>query len=300
MNLRQLNYFRKLAATEHYTEAAACLFITQPSLSHAISELEKELGVVLFEKYGRNVRLTKHGKLFLPFVENALSELDKGKKTLQQFSTGSGGNIDLAFIYTMGEQVVPQLIDNFSKHVGHDDITFSFYQGTTLSIVQDLKEEKFDLAICSHVPDQPDVEFIPITSQEMVLVTSCDHPLAQQKRRSLDLSEAADYPFVYFAKKSGLRQLIDSLFLQKQIIPKVACYVEEDTAMVGLVSINYGIAIMPRISALSRANVNVMTINNIGQKRYVYLATLKERSLSPAVSAFKDFIISFSKTTLLK
>ena len=64
MNLKQLQYFSVLARYEHYTKAAAQLSITQPSLSHAIAELEKDLGTNLFEKHGRNVRLTKYGRAF--------------------------------------------------------------------------------------------------------------------------------------------------------------------------------------------------------------------------------------------
>jgi DNA-binding transcriptional LysR family regulator len=67
MNLNQLQYFKILAQEEHYTRAAQMLSITQPSLSHAIAQLEEELGTRLFEKKGRNIVLTRYGKLFLPY-----------------------------------------------------------------------------------------------------------------------------------------------------------------------------------------------------------------------------------------
>lgn len=80
MNLNHLNYFRVLAKVEHYTQAASILSITQPSLSHAISNLESELGTYLFEKQGRNVKLTKSGKLFLKYVDESLNILEIGEK----------------------------------------------------------------------------------------------------------------------------------------------------------------------------------------------------------------------------
>ncbi|MEK1832772.1 LysR family transcriptional regulator [Priestia megaterium] len=83
MNLKQLQYFRLLAKTEHFTRTASQLFITQPSLSQAISELEKELGVKLFERKGRNVKLTKFGQSFLPYVEKGLTEIEKGRETFK-------------------------------------------------------------------------------------------------------------------------------------------------------------------------------------------------------------------------
>ena len=73
MNLNQLYYFKTLAELEHYTKAAEKLNISQPTLSHSISSMEKELGANLFEKQGRNVVLTKYGRIYMFYVENALT-----------------------------------------------------------------------------------------------------------------------------------------------------------------------------------------------------------------------------------
>ena len=113
MNLNHLNYFRVLAKVEHYTQAASILSITQPSLSHAISNLESELGTYLFEKQGRNVKLTKSGKLFLKYVDESLNILEIGEKKLKDFLDPSKGKIDLAFIYTLGAEFIPNTINEF-------------------------------------------------------------------------------------------------------------------------------------------------------------------------------------------
>ena len=102
MNLNQLHYFVTLAHIEHYTRAAEMLSITQPSLSHAISMLEQELETNLFEKRGRNVVLTKYGKVFLEYVEEALKILDSGVKKTRALTSDTGGVIDLAYIFTLG------------------------------------------------------------------------------------------------------------------------------------------------------------------------------------------------------
>ena len=102
MNLNHLYYFRALAKEEHYTRTADMLSITQPSLSHAISCLEGELGVKLFEKQGRNAKLTKYGALFLRYVEQSLDMLDEGRRVLTETSGISGGFIDMGYIFTLG------------------------------------------------------------------------------------------------------------------------------------------------------------------------------------------------------
>ena len=86
MNLNQLHYFAKLAEVEHYTKAAEELSISQPSLSHAVSALEKEIGTRLFEKQGRGVVLTKYGKIFKEYVDEAIHSLDTGVKKVQSMT----------------------------------------------------------------------------------------------------------------------------------------------------------------------------------------------------------------------
>ena len=109
MNLYHLRYFVTLAHLEHYTKAAKQLSITQPSLSHAIASLEEELNVRLFEKDGRNVVLTRWGKIFLEDVEDILAHLDSSVANLKM--TGSGnGVIDIGCIRILGASYVPSLM----------------------------------------------------------------------------------------------------------------------------------------------------------------------------------------------
>lgn len=298
MNLRQLQYFRVLAKIEHITNAAEKLSITQPSLSHAISELEKELGTYLFEKQGRNIRLTKYGRFFLTYVDNALAELEKGEKNLRELTSPSKGRIELAFIYTLGAELVPNMIQAFASHEENKEISFSFYQGTTKNIIKRLKEDKFDLAFCSFVENEPEIDFIPLVQQELVVIVPLNHPLAKQD--SIDLKDTAPYPFVYFNDRSGVRPIIDGLFEKVSVTPNIVCEVEEDQAMAGLVSVNYGIAVMPRISSLNFFNVKVLPIINPVHQRFIYIASVKNRYLSPAASLFRNFAIQYGKEIYLK
>lgn len=293
MNLNHLSYFRVLAKLEHYTQAAEELSITQPSLSHAMSTLEKDLGTYLFEKQGRNIKLTKYGKIYFEYVDRALSELEKGEKKLRELTNVSTGTVELGYIYTLGPNFVPQLIKNFSLVEENKNIKFSFGQGTTKTLIEGLKSEKFDMVFCSFVENEPDIEFVPIAHEELVLIVSNDHPLSNKE--SIDLMEVEEYPFIYFSEKSGIRPLIDNLFKKVNITPNIICEVEEDNAVAGLVEINYGIAVLPKISSLKHYNVKVLPIVNPKHERFIYLAALKNRYLTPSVSLFKKYSIEYAK-----
>ena len=108
MNLFYLRYFVKLAHIGHYTKAAEQLCITQPSLSHAISQLEKELGLPLFEKYGRKTTLTRYGEEFLLCVEQTLRTLDNGLASLER-AANREGEIRLGILRTLGIQFIPRV-----------------------------------------------------------------------------------------------------------------------------------------------------------------------------------------------
>ena len=90
MNLDHLRYFKTIAECEHYGRAAEILHVSQPNLNYAVTQLESELGVPLFEKAGRNVRLTRYGRLFLQSVTESLQKLDESTRALQELGTGGG------------------------------------------------------------------------------------------------------------------------------------------------------------------------------------------------------------------
>ena len=122
MNLSHLRYFVELAHTRHYTRAAEHLFITQPSLSHAIGQLESELGVPLFERSGRNTTLTRLGEEFLVCAERTLSTLDSGVESLRRSAQGEG-LIRLGLVRPLGVDFIPDLAARFlAENPGKEDV----------------------------------------------------------------------------------------------------------------------------------------------------------------------------------
>ena len=112
MNLDHLRYFKTIAECEHYGRAAEILHVSQPNLNYAVTQLESELGVPLFEKAGRNVRLTRYGRLFLQSVTESLQKLNESTRALQELGTG-GGLVLLGSIRKLAAQTVPELMHDF-------------------------------------------------------------------------------------------------------------------------------------------------------------------------------------------
>lgn len=288
MNLNQLHYFSKLAEVEHYTKAAEELKISQPSLSHAISSLEKELGTRLFEKQGRGVVLTKYGKLFKEYVDNALHSLDTGVKKVRTMTGQTEGVIELAYIYTLGSGFVPQLVGDFLRTHEELKVHFRFTVGNTSEIIQGLKGDRFDIGFCSMAEQESEIQFTPVGKEKLVVVTPKGHPLSYE--RAADLKQVAEYPQIFYTGNSGLRPVVDRMFEQAQLKPKIAYEIEEDGSMAGLVAQNFGIAVMPEIPILSQLDVDVIQLRNQNQKRYFYMAEGRTKYQPPLVRKFADYV----------
>ena len=124
MTLLQLLYFDTLARVLHYTQAAKELHISQPSLSYAMKELEKNLHVELFTRKNRKMILTPYGQRFLPYVQKALQILDNGKSALAEMTDAAEHVVSLGYFHSIAESFIPPLIESFYKIPSQRSIQF--------------------------------------------------------------------------------------------------------------------------------------------------------------------------------
>ena len=128
MELRQLRYFVEVAEREHMTEAAEYLHVAQSAVSLQISKLEDELGVALFERVGRNVKLTEIGRTFLFHVKKALQDIDYAKSKVDEYLDPDHGTIKIGYPSSFANQLLLTIISNFKIH--YPDVHFHLKQGS--------------------------------------------------------------------------------------------------------------------------------------------------------------------------
>lgn len=288
VNLSHLRYFVELAHTQHYTRAADRLCITQPSLSHAMAQLEMELGVPLFEKEGRSITLTRFGKQFLICAQQTLSTLDEGVEELQRVSRGEGV-IRLGLLRTLGIDLVPSLAARFLADRPGGEIRFTFHTGATQQLLEGLAAKRFDLVFCSQPPAELGFTAVPVSRQDLVLIVPRNHPLASV--HAVNLADTLPYPQVYFSKGSGLRNIVDGLFEQIGGTPRIAYETEEDQVIAGLVAQGFGIAVVPYMEMLLRLDVKIIQISCPAWERNFYLVSDDRAYQTPAVRRFRQFVL---------
>lgn len=218
MNLSQLEYFVVLAKYEHYTRAAKALSISQPSLTHSIQILERELDVALFDRQGRQVKLNRFGRLYLSYVEKALAQLEEGKDELKLMVDPKRGKVKIAYLISLGPNMIPGLIRDFIAQPDNQSITFEFAGDTTEGIKELMLKGDIDLALTSNIKDD-NITCTPLYKERLYAVFPKNHELAN--RETVTLEEVSKYPFIGYKAQSGIRSVIDHYFLEANIIPSV-------------------------------------------------------------------------------
>lgn len=287
MNLDHLRYFTAIAQFQHYGKAAEQLHVSQPNLNYAVSQLEAELGIPLFEKTGRNVRLTRYGQEFLSSVHASLDTLDTGVRSIQELGQG-GGLVLVGSIRKLGITLVPGLMRDFLAQDGAA-VRFQLRSETGFSagLLKSVEEGRLDMAFTSHPGDPASFESISFQRTPFVVITPKGHPLAAQK--AITLRDTLPYPQICFAQHSGLRKTVDTLFSSINATPIIAMETEEDAVIAGLVAAGFGIAVLPDDSLFPSLPLEVLFLTEPDPTRTAYLSRRRGIRLPAAAQRFWAF-----------
>ena len=289
MNLRQLQYFKTIAELEHYTKAAEQLFVSQSNLSHSIKELEEELNVELFVRQGRNVKLTKYGELFLPYVTQALDVLNNGVSAINDRINPDTGSVVIAGFPSLAS-FIPDVIVRYISETGRMGVHLHFTQSANFSSMkEELMSGKVDLAFGTKI-DEPSIAGSYIGEHEPVLLVPANHPLAN--RQEADLRELDGKPFIAFDHNCEMRVRTDTLFEGLGIRPVITMETAQDVLIYSMVAANQGMSIVPRPIGITPYHIRVLNISNPVPKRELYLEWNKDRYMPPAVSFFRDYVVN--------
>lgn len=291
MTIQLLYYFEKAAELGSYTKAAEALYVSQPALSYAIGELEKNLQVPLFHKQGRRqVTLTRYGELYLDHVKRALRELEQGKRNIESLVNPNCGHITISHVSAMNARFVPHIIKEFYKKSENKSIEFSFIEHPTKAVAEYIKKGRSDIGFASRLAD-PKITCYPIFSEELVVITGRGHPLAD--REEVELQETAQFGLIAYEKQCGIRADIDEMFEQAMVPQNIVCEVVDNVMVASLVSAGLGIAVVPKMYGDSYYDVKALRIRLRGtrpKKRVLYMVWSEDHFHSPALLKFIEFV----------
>ena len=292
MELRQLKYFVEVARNEHFSKAAETLHVAQSALSRQVGLLEKELGVELFEREGRNVKLTQIGKMFLEQAVIALKAIDNAAQLIEEYLEPERGIIHIGFPSSIASSTLPTIISAFKRE--HPDVRFHLRQGSYEYLTEGIKKREIDLAFIGPVPlDDPDLHADILFSENFFALLPETHPLAENDHLSLYQMERES--FVLFPKGFVLRELVVDACHQAGFRPLVPYESEDIDAIKGLVSSGIGVALLPETTLFGNipSGTVKMKISHPEVKRSVGVIIPKNRQLSPSEKLFYEFVLNY-------
>lgn len=284
MNYNYLLYFSVLAQTEHYTTAAARLGISQPALSSAIHNLENSLGgVKLFEKVGRNIRLTDEGRFYQETVDDAIRKLRGATNLLRDSKTMAPIVIRLGVVSGTLDGLLAQEIVKYSRN--NHRIRFYLTESSAENLLDLMRQEKLDMAIVDVSDRDRNLHFRKLYQRDYFAAVPADHPFAD--RISIDLKEIMSEPQVVFNYNAG-NSFMD---WATGVITKetVACTVDTAHTALDLVRAGFGISVIPFECAEPRSGISYIPLNNCQQA--LYMCTLYDKWLEPLVCDFVEIIV---------
>lgn len=174
--ITQLKSFLAVVRGGSITSAADALVVTQPSVSAALAALNREVGVELFERHGRGVRLSPAGEAFAPYAADVIGLLEKGGTAAHEAASGAAQTLRLTAVTTAAESFVLPLMQAFATE--HPDIELILDVGNRGAVLDAVLSHRADVAIAGQPPENERVAAVPLMDNEIVLVAPADDRLA--------------------------------------------------------------------------------------------------------------------------
>ncbi|MBV8031801.1 MAG: LysR family transcriptional regulator [Betaproteobacteria bacterium] len=243
MELRSLRYFVTLAEELHFGRAAKRLSMTQPPLSQAISGLERELGVRLFERTRRRVALTHAGAAFLEEARATLARAAKAVELAQRAERGEVGRLAIGYLAATAYSLLPLVLRDFSH--GFPGVRLELRELTLPQQLEALRRGDVEVGLLRPPVPDAELEFETILEEPFVVALPASHPLAALKR--VPAQRLASEPFVIFPRQPGLvyHDLVMGFCLKNGFTPRVAQEANQTHTVVGIVSAGIGVALVP-------------------------------------------------------
>lgn len=295
MELRQLETFIQVSNLKSFSKASEVLYITQPTVTNHIQNLEKELDTVLINRYGKSISLTDAGDLLYKYAVNIINSCEMAKFDLASFKGKIRGHLHIHSSSVPARNVIPYVINEFLEE--YPDVTFTLSEKDSKNVVDTIVKGEADFGIVGAKYDSNHIDYIDLLKDNLLVIIPKSSKYKQKNFSAIQKDVLFNENILFREEGSGTRNLIEKTLSDNNInINRLSIigYINDTEAIKELVSMGLGIGFISEKSLdsnLDSKDYNAFYIKDLNFSREFYFAYHKHRQLSPLGKAFKDFIL---------
>jgi LysR family transcriptional regulator, cyn operon transcriptional activator len=286
MELRHLRYFLAVAETRSFTRAAERLHVTQPTLSHQIKQLETMVGTQLFDRSTKEVEATAAGRLFKPYCERILKEIESSELAISELEGLMRGTLRMAVFHSFSHSMLPPIMSEFAlRYPGVHVITRLVPRS---ELERDLVNAALDMAVAYVAGDNDQIVPEPLFTEELVLVVGSKCPQAGHK--SVPMRQLATLPLVLLTPEFGARQFVDRFFTETGQRPHVVLEMNAIDPILATTR-NSGLAtVLPAGAILDSRGLQIVRLTDPAPRRMVGILWRRDGHRSAAALRMAEMI----------
>ncbi len=286
MELHQLRYFRAVASLRNFTRAARQEHVSQPSLSQQILKLERELGVKLFDRLGRRVRLTQFGAALAPRAEAILDQVQEAQQAIGEMAGVEKGRVSIGVIPTIAPYFLAPRLADFSREYPRVEVQVA--EDITAELLERLRHGTLDLAVMSLPIEGPEFATESLGSEALLLAVPAAHRLAE--RQGVELTEIDGEPFLLLKEGHCFRENALAACRRAGTRSNVVFETGQFTSILSMVQAGLGVSLVPRMAAEERPGCRFVAVRGPGAARRIGLVRLKRHFVSGAQKRLASFL----------
>lgn len=286
--------FSKVGKCKSFSKAAEELYMTQPAVSQAIMQLERELDVRLFNRTAKGVTLTTEGNHLFEYVNSAISLIESGEEKIQEFKNLTVGKLKIGVGDTISKYFLVPFLEEFHKK--YPNIKFKIVNGTTYELCSLVKSGEVDISICNLPLIDSALEIIPCLTIHDIFV--CGEKYKELSEKKIDLPEIAQYPLIFLEKSSNSRKYVENHMVSKGITISPEIELGSYDLLLEFAKINLGIACVVKefsLDYLNSGDIYEVNLDESIPERSVGICYLKKVPLSLAATKFVETIMMLDK-----
>ncbi|MCC7145724.1 MAG: LysR family transcriptional regulator [Phycisphaeraceae bacterium] len=287
--MQSLRLFCDVAGHRSFSEAARKHGITQSAASQRVGQMEKRLGVTLFDRSVRPLALTPAGELYLRECQELVERYDRLEARLGSLRPQPSGEVTVGAIYSAGIDLLNHVQEAFEQTQPQVRVSVEYKQHD--AIYQAVRERQCDLGILSYPAHHRDLAVIPLRDEVMAVVCAPEHPLA--RRQTVQAGELGAWEMVGFEPWLPVAKRIRRYLKDHSVEPRIDKVFDNVDTIKGAVAMTGELAILPRRTVLREAAAGTLAVVALEPQllRPLGIVCRKKNGLKPAAQAFVDFLL---------